>query len=180
MVVIITIMAFELKTPANANWHGLQGRIPLLLVYILSFTIIGIYWNNHHHLLRATHRISAGVMWTNLHLTLLVVAHSLRHEVGGGNHARALPAATYGVVALGAALAYFALVRAILRANVDDDVIVAAIGRDVKGVASPVIYVAGTGLAFVSPYLAYACYSAVSLKWLVPNRRLATSASQVR
>src|ERR1022692_5252774 len=176
MAVIITIMAFELKTPATANWHGLQGRIPLLLVYILSFTVIGIYWNNHHHLLRATHRISAGVMWTNLHLLFWLSLIPFATQWVGAEHARALPAATYGVVALGAALAYFALVRAILRANVDDDVIVTAIGRDVKGMVSPIIYIAGLGLAFVSPYLAYACYVAVSLMWFVPNRRLAKSA----
>jgi uncharacterized membrane protein len=94
----------------------------------------------------------------------------------GAEHARAPPAATDGVVALGAALAYFTLVRVILRANVDDDVIVTAIGRDVKGMVSPIIYIAGFGLAFVSPYLAYGGYVAVSLMWLVPNRRLAKSA----
>jgi uncharacterized membrane protein len=176
MAVIITIMAFELKTPATADWHGLQGRVPLLLVYILSFTVIGIYWNNHHHLLRATHRISAAVMWTNLHLLFWLSLIPFATQWVGAEHARALPAATYGAVALGAALAYFALVRAILRANVDDKVIVTAIGRDIKGMISPIIYIAGFALAFVSPYLAYACYAAVSLMWLVPNRRLARSA----
>jgi uncharacterized membrane protein len=176
MAVIITIMAFELKTPVTANWHGLQGRAPQLLVYILSFTVIGIYWNNHHHLLRATRRISAAVMWTNLHLLFWLSLVPFATQWVGAEHARALPAATYGVVALGAALAYFSLVRAILRANVDDDVIVTAIGRDVKGMVSPIIYIAGFGLAFVSPYLAYACYVAVSLMWFVPNRRLAKSA----
>jgi uncharacterized membrane protein len=106
MAVIITIMAIELTTPATANWHGLQGPIPLLLVYILSFTVIGIYWKNHHHLLRATRRISAGVMLTNLRLLFWLSLIPFATKWVGANHARSLPAATYGVAALGAALAY--------------------------------------------------------------------------
>ncbi len=173
MAVIITIMAFELKVPATADLHGLERRVPLLLVYILSFTFVGIYWNNHHHLLRATGRISGTVMWTNLHLLFWLSLVPFATEWVGTAHGRALPAATYGFVAIGAALAYYALVRAILRANPHDAALVAAVGKDVKGTVSPVIYAAGVGLAFVSPYLAYACYAAVSLLWFIPDRRLA-------
>jgi uncharacterized membrane protein len=176
MAVIITIMAFELKTPVTANLHGLAGRIAPLLVYILSFTVIGIYWNNHHHLLRATNRISAGVMWTNLHLLFWLSLVPFATAWVGSAHDRPLPAATYGAVALGAALAYFALVRAILRANPDDASLAAAVGTDVKGLVSPVVYGAGIGLAFVSPYLAYACYAAVSVVWFIPDRRLTRNA----
>ncbi|MGA3221019.1 MAG: TMEM175 family protein [Acidimicrobiales bacterium] len=173
MAVIITIMAFDLKTPGAATLHGLASRLPSLLVYVLSFTVIGIYWNNHHHLLRATGRINAAVMWTNMHLLFWLSLIPFATEWVGTTHARTLPAATYGVVALGAALAYFALVRAILRANSDDAGIAAAVGKDIKGIISPVVYVVGLGLASVSPYLAYACYAAVSLLWFVPDRRLA-------
>ena len=175
MAVIITIMAFELKTPVTATLHGLASRLPSLLVYILSFTVIGIYWNNHHHLLRATRRINGAVMWTNLHLLFWLSLIPFATAWVGTAHSRTLPAATYGAVALGAALAYFALVRAILRANRDDPHIAAAVGKDVKGIVSALVYVAGLGLAFVSPYLAYTCYAAVSLLWFIPDRRLTKS-----
>jgi uncharacterized membrane protein len=172
MAVIITIMAFELKTPATADIRGLADRIPPLLVYILSFTVIGIYWNNHHHLLRATRSISSSVMWTNLNLLFWLSLIPFATEWVGTAHAHSLPAATYGVVALGAALAYFALLRSILRANPADTHLAAAVGRDVKGTVSPVLYAVGIGLAFISPYAAYACYIAVSLIWFIPDRRL--------
>ncbi len=172
MAVIITIMAFELKVPLTADLHGLVSRVPSLLVYILSFTVVGIYWNNHHHLLRATGRINSSVMWTNMHLLFWLSIIPFATDWVGTTHGRPLPAATYGVVALGAALAYFLLVRTIVKANRDDDHLAAAVGRDVKGTVSPLVYAAGIGLAFVSPYLAYACYAAVSLVWFVPDRRL--------
>jgi uncharacterized membrane protein len=172
MAVIITIMAFDLKTPATANWHGLEGRVPLLLVYVLSFTVIGIYWNNHHHLLRATKRISASVMWSNLFLLFWLSLVPFATEWVGSDHTRVLPAATYGVVALGSAIAFYTLVRAIIRANPDDNAIAESIGRNIKGIVSPAIYVVGIALTLVSPYLGYACYVFVSLLWFVPDRRL--------
>jgi uncharacterized membrane protein len=172
MAVIITIMAFDLKVPLTADVHGLATRVPSLLVYVLSFTVIGIYWNNHHHLLRATGRMSSAVMWTNMHLLFWLSLVPFATAWVGTAHGRHVPAATYGAVALGAALAYFALVRAILRANPDDADLAAAVGRDVKGTVSPLVYAAGIGLSFVSPYLAYACYAAVSLLWFIPDRRL--------
>lgn len=175
MAVIITIMAFDLKVPLTADVHGLSSRVPSLLVYILSFTVIGIYWNNHHHLLRATGRISSVVMWTNMHLLFWLSLIPFATSWVGTAHGRSLPAVTYGVVALGAALAYYALVRAILHANPEDATLTAAVGRDLKGTASPLIYATGAGLAFVSPYLAYACYAAVALLWFIPDRRLTGS-----
>ncbi len=172
MAVIITIMAFQLKAPVTADLHGLASLWPSLLVYALSFSMIGIYWNNHHHLLRATRRISASVMWMNLLLLFWLSLIPFATDWVGTAHGHALPAATYGAVALAAALAYFALVRSILRANPGDPALVAAVGKDVKGIVSPLIYAAGIGLAFVSPYLAYACYFSVSLIWFIPDRRL--------
>jgi uncharacterized membrane protein len=176
MAVIITIMAFQLKTPVTADVHGLTRLWPSLFVYALSFSMIGIYWNNHHHLLRATRQISSAVMWANLLLLFWLSLIPFATDWVGTSHGHALPAAVYGVVALLAALAYFALVRTILRANPDDPGIVAAIGTDVKGIASPIIYAAGIGLAFVSPYLAYACYLSVSIIWFIPDRRLTRNA----
>lgn len=151
MAVIITIMAFDLKVPATADLHGLTGRVPELLVYVLSFTVIGIYWNNHHHLLRATERIGGAVMWTNLHLLFWLSLIPFVTEWVGTTHDRALPAATYGVVALGATLAYFALVRTILRANADDSALRAAVGRDTKGIISPIVFCAGVRARFRQP-----------------------------
>ena len=176
MAVIITIMAFDLKTPLTPDLHGLGHRVAPLLVYVLSFTVIGIYWNNHHHLLRATERISGAVMWTNLYLLFWLSLVPFTTAWVGAAHGHSLPAVAYGAVALGAALAYTALVRAILRANPDDRYIAAAVGTDVKGMVSLVIYVTGIGLAFLNPYLAYACYASVSLLWFVPDRRLTRSA----
>jgi len=172
MAVIITIMAFQLKTPATADFHGLAGLVPSLLVYALSFSMIGIYWNNHHHLLRATRRISGAVMWSNLILLFWLSLIPFATQWVGTSHGRSLPAATYGAVALAAALAYFVLVQSILRANPDDTRILAAIGKDLKGTVSPIIYTTGIGLAYVSPYVAYACYLSVSLIWFIPDRRL--------
>jgi uncharacterized membrane protein len=146
-----------------------------LLVYVLSFTVIGIYWNNHHHLLRATETISAAVMWTNLHLLFWLSLIPFATAWVGTAHTRSLPAAVYGCVALGAALAYYALVRAILRANPGDTDLAAAVGRDVKGKLSPCLFVLGIGLAYVTPYLAYALYALVSVMWFIPDRRLTTT-----
>lgn len=175
MAVIITIMVLGLRRPDTPDFHGLEGRFPSLLVYILSFTVIGIYWNNHHQLLRATRRISGAVMWTNLFLLFWLSLVPFATEWVGTAHRSSFPAAVYGAVALGAALAYSALVRAILLANADDPNITAAVGRDLKGNVSLIIYAAGIALAFVSPYLAYACYASVSVIWFIPDRRLARS-----
>lgn len=131
--VIITIMAFDLRTPVAADVHGLWSRLPSLRVYILSFTFIGIYWNNHHHLLRATRQISAALMSTNLHLLFWLSLIPFATSWVSTQYAHTTPAVTYGVVALGAALAHFALVPAILRANPDDDALNSAVGRDVGG-----------------------------------------------
>jgi uncharacterized membrane protein len=172
MAVIITLMAFDLKPPLSERWSALQHRLPLLLVYILSFVVIGIYWNNHHHLFRATKRISTAVMWSNLVLLFWLSLVPFGAEWVGKAHDSLFPAATYGIIFLGAAISYFILVRAILRANYDDPQLVGAIGYDIKGVLSAVITVMGVGLAFVSPYLAYACYASVSAMWFIPSRRL--------
>jgi len=175
MAVIITIMAFELKTPRAPTMHALGGRLPSLLIYILSFVFVGIYWNNHHHLLRATQRINGAVMWSNLHLLFWLSLIPFATGWVGVAHQRALPAAVYGAVALGAGVAYYTLSRAILRANRDDAAISDAIGRDVKGIASTVVYAAAIALAYVSPYISYACYVAVATSWLIPDRRLTRS-----
>ena len=173
LAVIITIMALELKAPVEGTFRSLRDRLPSLLIYILSFTLIGIYWNNHHHLLRAARRVTAGVMWANLHLLFWLSLIPVLTEWVGEDYTGDAPAATYGFVLLCAAVAFTILTRAIIRADGSSSPVAEAIGRDVKGRASLVIYAAATALAFVSPWISYALFVAVAVIWFVPDRRLA-------
>ena len=172
LAVIITIMALELKAPAGGDFRSLHARLPALLVYILSFTFVGIYWNNHHHLLRAARRVTAGVMWANLHLLFWLSLIPVLTEWIGENYQKTAPAATYGLVGLGSAVAFTVLVRAIIRADGGTSPVATAIGRDIKGRISLVTYAAATALAFLSPWIAYALFAAVAVMWFVPDRRL--------
>ena len=173
MAVIITIMALELKEPAGSALHDLGRSLPNLLVYILSFTFIGIYWNNHHHLLRATGRISASVMWANLHLLFwLSLVPALTKWMAEFYRAH-LPACAYGVSALGAAVAYTILARTIVAANGEDSEVARALGSDRKSKVSLFLYALGTGLAWVTPWIAYGLFATVAVVWFVPDRRLA-------
>ena len=165
-------MALELRAPLGGSFTDLRARLPALLVYILSFTFIGIYWNNHHHLLRAARRVTGGVMWANLHLLFWLSLIPVLTEWIGEHYRDSAPAATYGIVCLGAAVAFTILTRAIIRADGTASPVAAAIGRDVKGRISLVIYAAAVGLAFVSPWIAYALFATVSVIWFVPDRRL--------
>ena len=171
LAVIITIMALELKVPDGDDFHALRDQLPALLVYIISFTFIGIYWNNHHHLLRAARRISAGVMWSNLHLLFWLSLIPVTTEWVGEYHTRTAPAATYGIVGLGSAVAFTILVRAIIRADGSSSLVATAIGSDVKGYVSLLGYAAATVLAFVSPWISYVLIAAVAVMWFVPDRR---------
>jgi TMEM175 potassium channel family protein len=171
LAVIITIMALELKVPEGDNFHALRERLPALLIYIVSFTFIGIYWNNHHHLLRAARRISAGVMWSNLHLLFWLSLIPVLTEWVGEHYASTAPAATYSLVCLCSGVAYTLLVLAIIRADGSASPVATAIGRDAKGRASMLGYAAAAALAFVSPWISYALIVAVAVMWFVPDRR---------
>ena len=173
MAVVITIMAFGLNVPQDTTWHALGDQLPSLLVYVLSFTLIGIYWNNHHHLLRVTHRISAAVMWANLILLFWLSLVPVATKWVGQAHDASLPASVYGIVSVGAALAYGLLVQAIIRANGRDSPVARGVGSDVKGWLSSSMFAVGIGLAWLNPWIAYALYVAVALVWFVPDRRLA-------
>ena len=173
MAVIITIMAFNVKPPAAASLSAVRASLPELLVYVLSFAIIGTYWNNHHHLLRATHRMSAGVMWSNLHLLFWLSLFPVATGWIGLFPTDAVPSAFYGVVGLASAVAYWVLVRAIIRANGADSQVARRIGSDVKGKLSPALYVVGIGLAFATSIGADVVYAVVAAMWFVPDRRLA-------
>ena len=173
MAVIITIMAFNVKPPAGASLSALHDRLPQLLVYVLSFAMVGTYWNNHHHLLRATERMDGAVMWANLHLLFWLSLLPIVTGWVGRYPLHALPAAAYGVVGLGSAAAYWILVRRIIHANGDSSAIARAIGSDMKGNLSLILYAAGAGSAFAAPVASYVMYGAVAVMWFVPDRRLA-------
>jgi uncharacterized membrane protein len=152
-------------------------QLPSLLVYVLSFTLVGTYWNNHHHLLRATQCISGAVMWANLHLLFWLSLIPVATKWVGEAHQANMPASVYGIVNLGAAVEYALLVQMIIRADGRDSLVATAIGSDVKGKLSTCLFAAGVGLAWLSPWIAYALYVAVALSWFVPDRRLTPEAS---
>jgi len=172
MAVIITIMAFELRPPQGAGLDAMRDQLPGVLVYMLSFVFVGIYWNNHHHLLRAADRISGAAMWANLFLLFWLSLIPVLTEWVRDEYRQALPAASYGAVALAAGLAYAILVRALIQANGRESRLARAIRSDIKGYLSLVLYAAAVGLAFVSPWIAYGLFVAVALMWFVPDRLL--------
>jgi uncharacterized membrane protein len=173
LAVIITIMALELKAPLGGTFHALRDQIAPLLVYILSFTFVGIYWNNHHHLLRAARHISGAVMWANLHLLFWLSLIPVLTEWIGEYHQHTAPAVAYAVVGLGSGAAYTILSFAIARTDGADSPVAEIMRRgDRKGKISIVLYAAAFGLAFLSPYIAYALFAAVAVLWFIPDRRL--------
>jgi len=176
MAVIITILALELRPPQFPTLESLRGELPSLFIYVLAFTFIAIYWNNHHHLLRATTRISGGVMWANMFLLFCLSLIPVTTEWLRMAPNSPLPAAAFGSVGLLAAFAYFLLVHAIIRANGRDSLVGTAIASDIKGNASIAMYVAGVGLAYVEVWIAYALYAAVAVMWMIPDRRFTRGA----
>jgi uncharacterized membrane protein len=172
LAIIITIMVLELKLPRGAQFASLTPLIPVFASYVLSFIYVGIYWNNHHHLLHATHRVSAGILWSNLHLLFWLSLFPFATAWMGENHVAPAPTATYGVILLLAAIAYYILQCAILAHEGRGSLLASALGRDWKGKLSPVIYLTAIPLAFVSPWIANALYAFVALLWLIPDRRI--------
>src|SRR5215469_16577369 len=171
LAVIITIMVLGLRPPAGADLAALKPLIPGLLIYVLSFAFIAMYWNNHHHLLRATRRISSGVMWANLHLLFWLSLVPVVTAWVGAHPESSGPAITYGVIGFLAGVAYYILTLTIRNVNKDtriDDLL----GRDIKGKVSIVIYTLGIAVAFIQPLLAYVAYACVSIIWFIPDRRL--------
>ena len=171
LAIIITIMVLELKVPHGPELGALAPLWPVFLSYILSFIYLGIYWNNHHHMLHVTHRVTGSILWANLHLLFWLSLVPFVTGWMGENHFAPAPTAVYGGVLLMAALAYYALQRAILLSG-HSTLLAAAIGRDVKGKVSPLFYALAIALAFVHPALAGGLYVAVALMWLVPDRRI--------
>jgi uncharacterized membrane protein len=172
IAILITIMVLELRTPVGTSWHALAHELPVLLAYALSFVYLGIYWNNHHHMLHATTRVSGGVLWANLHLLFWLSLVPFTTGWMGENHFQPLPTAVYGLVLLLSSIAYYILAQSILAAEGPGSKLEAAIGSDVKGRISSLLYLAAVPLAFVRPWMSIALYVLVSLIWLVPDRRI--------
>ena len=174
LAIIITIMVLELKVPHETDLAALKPVLPVFLTYVLSFIYVGIYWNNHHHLIKAAHKVNAAMMWSNLHLLFWLSLFPFVTGWMGENHFAPVPTACYGGVLLLAAIAYYILQSVIVRQQGCDSRLAAAIGRDFKGKLSPVLYAAGIALSFLIPWLAGCVYVLVALMWLIPDRRIAS------
>src|SRR5438876_933873 len=172
IAIIITIMVLELKVPHGDDLTVLQPLIPVLISYVLSFVYIGIYWNNHHHLLQVVKKVNGPVLWANLHLLFWLSLLPFVTGWMGENHFAALPTALYGVVLLFAGVAYYILEQTIIRSQGASSRLREAVGGDRKGVISVVLYAIAIPLAFVNQLLSDALYVLVALMWLVPDRRI--------
>ncbi|HEY6460219.1 MAG TPA: TMEM175 family protein [Polyangiaceae bacterium] len=172
MAVIITIMVLEIKVPHGVELESLEPLVSSLLGYALSFVFIGIYWNNHHHLMHAAERVTGGALWANLHLLFWLSLVPVVTTWVGENPTARLPTILYGVVLFFAGVAYFVLVRVLVAINGKSSALARAVGSDRKGAASATMYLVAVGLAFVRPWLAQLVYVVVALMWLVPDRRI--------
>jgi uncharacterized membrane protein len=172
IAIIITIMVLELKVPHGAGLDVLRPLIPVFISYVLSFVFIGIYWNNHHHMLHAVGKVNGRILWANLHLLFWLSLVPFVTGWMGENHFAALPVALYGVVLLMAGVAYFVLARALAAHHGKDSKLAVALGKDTKGKASVAIYAAAVPLSFVNPWIAFAMYVLVAIIWFIPDRRI--------
>ena len=170
--IIITIMVLELRPPHGATLADLRPLLPVFLSYVLSFVYLGIYWNNHHHMLHVTRHVDGAVLWSNLLLLFVLSLVPFTTAWMGENHGAPTPTAVYGVALLLAGISYYILQRAILRLEGPRSTLASAIGRDLKGKLSPVGYALAIPLAFVQEWLAWTLYVVVALIWLVPDRRI--------
>lgn len=172
IAIIITIMVLELKVPHGADWAALKSVGPNFVAYVLSFVYLAIYWNNHHHLLHTVTRVDGLILWANSHLLFWLSLVPAATAWMGDNPLAPLPTAVYGGVLLMPAIAYYLLQLAIVHQQGRQSVLASAIGRDLKGKISPLLYAAAIVLAFVSPWLSIALYVLVAVMWLIPDRRI--------
>jgi uncharacterized membrane protein len=177
IAIIITIMVLELKVPHDPTPAALVALWPVFLSYVLSFVYVGIYWNNHHHMLHTCARVTGPILWANLHLLFWLSLFPFATGWMGENHFAPLPSAAYGGVLLAAAMAYYLLQQTIIAEQGEHSVLRQAVGRDWKGKLSPLIYLLGIVLTVVNAWLAQACYVLAALIWLVPDRRIERAAS---
>jgi uncharacterized membrane protein len=172
IAIIITIMVLEMKVPHGDSRNDLLPVLPVFLSYVLSFVYVGIYWNNHHHMLHATATVTGAILWANLHLLFWLSLFPFATGWMGENHFSALPTAVYGMVLLMAALAYYLLQQAIIRSQGPDSILKKAVGSDWKGKLSPVLYITAIAATWVSPWISEGIFVAAALIWLIPDRRI--------
>jgi uncharacterized membrane protein len=172
IAIIITIMVLELKAPHGDGFASLRPLVPTFLSYVLSFVYVGIYWNNHHHMLHAAQKVSGAVLWANLHLLFWLSLIPFVTAWMDENHFAAVPVALYGAVLILAASAYYLLAQCLAAVNGRDSKLAVAVGRDRKGAVSIVIYAVGIGLSFASPWAALLLYVLVACLWFIPDRRI--------
>jgi uncharacterized membrane protein len=180
LAIIITVMVLELRVPAQASLHALAAVWPIFFCYVLSFVFVGIYWNNHHHMLHTVERVTGPMLWANLHLLFWLSLFPFATGWIGENHLAAIPAAAYGFVLLMAAIAYWILQQTIIAHEGRDALLAKAIGCDWKGKLSPVLYLSAIPLAFASVRISLGIYVFVALMWLVPDRRIERAFNETR
>ncbi|MDQ6788829.1 MAG: TMEM175 family protein [Acidobacteriota bacterium] len=178
IAILITIMVLELKIPHGADLESLRPILPVFVTYVLSFVYLGIYWNNHHHMLQATRTINGKILWANLHLLFWLSLVPFVTGWMGENHFEPLPTAIYGAVLLAASIAYYILQTLIVAEQGEHSKLEIAIGNDLKGKISPLIYIAAIILAFINQWISDALYVFVALMWLVPDRRIESKINQ--
>lgn len=179
IAIVITIMVLEIKVPHGTDFAALRPLLPVFLSYVLSFVNVGIYWNNHHHMMQAVRQVNGRILWANLHLLFWLSLFPFATAWMGENHFAALPVAFYGVVLLLAAIAYYVLSNVLIAHHGKDSPLAIAVGRDTKGRLSMVIYLVAIPLAFARPWLAGILYALVALIWLIPDRRIEKTLKQI-
>jgi uncharacterized membrane protein len=172
LAIIITIMVLELHVPEEPTWEGVAGILPTLFSYLLSFVYVGIYWNNHHHMIHLASRVNGGILWANLHLLFWLSLFPFTTRWMDESGFMQVPVLLYGINLLLAAIAFFILERRLIAVQGRDGALAKAVGRDWKGKASPLIYLLGIALTLAQPLLGIAVYAVVALIWLVPDRRV--------
>jgi uncharacterized membrane protein len=172
IAILITILVLELKVPQGADFEALRPLLPVFLTYVLSFVFLGIYWNNHHHLLHGTERVNGKILWANLHLLFWLSLIPFVTGWMGQNHFAPLPTAAYGIVLLLAGIAYLILQNTIIAHQGPDSKLALAVGKDVKGPISALLYALAIPLAFVNQWISDALYVTVALIWFVPDKRI--------
>ena len=172
LAIIITIMVLEIKVPHGEDFADLLPLLPVFLSYVLSFIYLAIYWNNHHHMMHTVTKVSGGILWANLHLLFWLSLIPFVTGWMGENNFGAEPMALYGFILLMASVAYFILQRQIIASQGANSLLAHAIGNDLKGKLSPVLYILGIGLSWVSPWLSGGMFVLVALMWLIPDKRI--------
>ena len=172
LAIIITIMVLEMKAPEGATLDALLPLAPSLLSYVLSFIYVGIYWNNHHHLLQAVNRVSGSALWANVHLLFWLSLVPFATAWMGENHFSRWPVVLYGFILFMAGIAYYILAHCLTGIHGRDSELARALGNDIKGILSVILYLIGIGLAFINPWLGFSIYSVVAAIWFIPDSRI--------